>query len=100
NDEERDCCPLGPTGGAPCDLPVGAALPYCGGHSRRLSALLAENVAREARRAGLSERSDDSTIIRPQRSDLVRPLVSPIGAAHMCHVPDIGPRTLRRPWRS
>src|SRR5581483_5937947 len=38
----RDCCPLGPMGGAPCDVPVGAIRLYCGGHGRRLSALLPE----------------------------------------------------------
>lgn len=37
----------------------------------RLSALLAEDVAREARRAGLSERTNEPTIIRPLHSDLL-----------------------------
>jgi len=38
----------------------------------RLSALLAKNVAREARRAGLSERANERTIIRSPQSGLVR----------------------------
>jgi hypothetical protein len=44
----------------------------CGGHGWRLSALLAENVAPEARRAWLSERARNSTRIRPSHSDLAR----------------------------
>jgi hypothetical protein len=40
----------------------------------RLSALLAGNVAREARRAGLSERDNERTIIRALHSGLVRDL--------------------------
>lgn len=69
-DKHRDCCRVGSTGAAACGL-----LLCCGGHGRRLSAPLAENVAPEARRAGLSERSPDFTIIRPSRSDLapIRP---------------------------
>jgi hypothetical protein len=41
----------------------------------RLSALLAETIAREARRAGLSERGHHLTRIRPSHSDLVRYLL-------------------------
>src|SRR5579859_6783161 len=60
----------------------------------RLSALLAGNIAREARRAGLSERTIKPTIIRPPHSDLPP---APVKVEGVHRVPSrVGDRALAR----